>query len=466
MSIEAFTSIVGSQAIYTTPQAKEPFETSWRTGVRGNSACVLCPATTQQVSDIVKLCAEKQIPVIPQGGNTGVVDGAIPSDSGQDVILSLSRMNQIRNIDPENFTLTAEAGCILSNIQEAAESVDRLFPLSMASEGSCQLGGNIATNAGGTAVLRYGNTRDLILGLEVVLPNGEIIHGLRSLRKDNTGYDLKQLFIGSEGTLGVVTAAVVKLFPLPKHTETALLAIPDVHAAAILLSMFKDVMADGLTTFELMADNATSLVVKHLPDIRPLFVNSHPYSLLVEVSAGQRSEGLRQRFETVLANAMEKGLVEDGILAESIEHAKQWWHIREHIAEAIKREGKGIFFDVSVPISSVARFIEKTNQALLNECPELRIAPFGHMGDGNIHYNMTLPADILEEAFLAKRKIIQDIVFEAIASFEGSISAEHGVGTYRKEEFHRYKSAIEISTMRAVKQAIDPKAIFNPGKIL
>ncbi len=436
------------------PDDTAPYLEAWRGGWKGATPFIAFPDSTEQLAAIVKLCAESKIPMVPQGGNTGLVGGAIPSLKGDELLINLSRMRQIRQLDTLNATLTAEAGCSLLEVQQAAQNVGMLFPLSMASEGSAQVGGFVSTNAGGTAVLRYGNTRQLVLGLEVVLPSGEIWQGLRGLRKDNMGYDLKQIFIGAEGTLGFVTAANFTLFPQPQSRETMLLAIADMDAALMLLHWFKEHTASAITAFECISEAALAAVLKHIPNTRRPFAEVHPYYLLVECNTE------RVAVEALLAECFEKGLVQDALLAESLAQHQQFWHLRETISEAIRQSGKGIHFDISLPISAIPAFIEATNAAVLKTYPTLTIAPFGHIGDGNIHYNM-FAADVTDEM----KQAVKVMVYDACIAHQGSISAEHGIGQERKAELSRYRSAIEMQMMHTLKTAFDPHGLMNPGKV-
>lgn len=463
--LNAIKALLGNGHYLDQPQDMEPYTHAWRGGWKGSAALVAFPTSTEQVSKLVKLCRAQHITIIPQGGNTGLVGGSVGLKNQDNILINLSKMNKIRDINPFNFTLTAEAGCILQDVQEAAETQELLFPLSMASEGSCEVGGVVSTNAGGTGVLRYGNTRDLVLGLEVVLPNGEIFHGLKQLRKDNTGYDLKQLFIGAEGTLGIVTAAVFKLFPRPLQTETALVALSDAAAAIPLLKRFRQETGDTISAFELISHQAQSLVTTHL-DARPPFPQDYPYSLLIELSSSQKSRNLREELEQILAGALEDNSVMDAIIAESVAHANDFWFIREHISEAEKKEGRGIHFDVSIPISDIATFMHAADAEIQQALPQAQIIAFGHIGDGNIHYNLCLPKDMTDADFQMAKTEAKTIVYNHIHRLHGSISAEHGIGIERRDDLHHYKSDTELSLMRAVKHALDPEGLMNPGKMV
>jgi len=424
-----------------------------------------CPSgVTAEVAAVVRICAEARLPIVPQGGNTGLV-GGVPPEDGDNIVLALGRMNRIRAIDPVNFTMTVDAGCILAQLQEAAAEIDRLFPLSLGAEGSCQIGGNLSTNAGGIAVLRYGNTRELTLGLEVVLPDGQVWDGLRGLRKDNTGYDLKQLFIGAEGTLGVITAATVKLFPKPREIETAFLGLTRVEDVMVLFARARAATADQLTAFELIPRAALDLALAHVPGtIDPLALH-HSWYVLIELSSSQTESGIRGLLERLLESALEEGLVADGVIAESGAQAKELWRIREAIVEAQLYSGS-IKHDVSVPVSRVAEFIIRATAAVSERLPGIRPMAFGHVGDGNIHLNLTQPEGADTASYLARWHEFNDIVHGVVRELHGSISAEHGVGALKRDEIARYKSPVEIELMRRVKHALDPANIMNPGKVV
>ncbi|MDP7481896.1 MAG: FAD-binding oxidoreductase [Arenicellales bacterium] len=443
-----------------------PYCRSWRDNWRGSVPMVVSPKSTDEVAQVVTLCARHQIPIVPQGGNTGLTGGSQPHDDDSEIILSTSRLNRIRSVDPTNNTMTVEAGCILQSIQLAAKEHDRLFPLSLAAEGSCQIGGNIATNAGGTQVLRYGSLRNLVLGLEVVLADGSLWEGLRGLRKDNTGYDMKQLFIGSEGTLGVITAAVIKLSPLPKERQTALIAVTEPLMAVTLLSNFQQRAGEQVTSFELIKRELFDFVFSHIPGSRDPFSQSHPWYVLVELD-GQGDQGsLRPIMEELLTDGVECGLVADGVIAESADQADRLWHLRESIAEAQNHEGGSIKHDIALPLSSIADFIAEGTRELEVSFPGVRVAPFGHLGDGNLHFNVAQPVGADRETFEQQRGLINRIVHDLVATYSGSISAEHGIGRLRREENRRYKSVVEMALMRKIKEALDPNNIMNPGKVL
>jgi FAD/FMN-containing dehydrogenase len=404
---------------------------------------------------------------VPQGGNTGLVVGGIPDESGREVVLSLTRMNRVRAIDPHNLTMTVDAGCVLQNLQQATDDAGLLFPLSLAAEGSCTIGGNLATNAGGTQVVRYGNTRELCLGLEVVTAQGEVWNGLTGLRKDNTGYDLRDLFIGSEGTLGVITGATMKLYPKPAATLTAWAAVPSMDAAITLLGLAHRHLGAGLTGFEVMGQFALSLVAKHYPQQRVPFHEESPYCVLLENSDAESEEHGRGLFERLLEAALEDGCVTDAVVAENIAQAHALWHVRESIPLAQAEESPNVKHDISIPVSRIPAFCAETDALLQREIPGVRLVNFGHLGDGNLHYNVQAPAGGAAKAFLAQyEEKVSTLVYDAVHRFDGSISAEHGVGSLKAAKLPHYKSDVALRLMRAVKQALDPGDLFNPGRVL
>ncbi|QRJ65734.1 FAD-binding oxidoreductase [Azospira restricta] len=442
-----------------------PHLVDWRGRYRGAARCVVRPGGVAEVAAIVRACAAAGAPIVPQGGNTGLCGAATPDAGGDAVVLILARMNRVRSIDPENNTLTAEAGCVLATLRQAAADAGRLFPLSLAAEGSAQLGGNLSTNAGGVQVLRYGNTRELTLGLEVVLPSGEVWDGLRGLRKDNTGYDLKQLFIGAEGTLGIITAATMKLFPRPTAVATAWVAVASPRAAVGLLAALQDGFGPLLTACEVVSDVALGFVLRHIPGAaRPLAAS--PWYVLVELSSGGDDAELRARLETFLARVLEAEQGSDAVLAQSEAQARALWALRENISEAQKIEGISIKHDVSLPISRLPVFLEQADAALAAAFPGLRVVAFGHVGDGNLHYNLSMPEAGDNAAFVAAQPAVNRIVHDLVHAHGGSISAEHGIGQLKREELLRYKSPLEMELMRAVKRALDPQGLMNPGKVL
>ena len=443
------------------------WERDWRKRAQGLALAVVRPANVQEVSAVVKVCAQAQVSIVPQGGNTGLVVGSIPDDTGQQVVVSLQRMNQIRSIDTANMTVVAEAGCILQQVQEHVDKAGYLFPLSLAAEGSCTLGGNLGTNAGGTQVLRFGNTRELCLGLEVVTAQGEIWHGLSGLRKDNTGYDLRNLMIGSEGTLGIITAACMKLYPQPAAQLTAWAAVPSMEAAVLLLGLAHERLGAGLTGFEVMGQFALSLVDKHHPQLRvPLFKET-PWCVLLENSDHESEAHARIGFESLMETALENGWVTDAVVAESLAQANSLWQIRESIPLAQATEGLNIKHDISVPVSRIPQFVVETDALLQSKIPGIRLVNFGHLGDGNLHYNVQAPAGADGPAFLQNHEDeVNTWVFDQVKAFNGSISAEHGIGSLKADKLSHYKDPTALAMMKAIKQALDPHNIMNPGRVI
>lgn len=464
--LDACRSAIGAQYVSTDAEQNAAYVTEWRRRFTGTACAVVKPGSTEEVAAIVRLCNQFKVPVVPQGGNTGLVLGSVPDNSGTAIVLSLVRLNKIRAVDLVNNTMTVESGCILQNIQQAAENAERLFPLSLASEGSCTIGGNLSSNAGGTAVLRYGNARELCLGLEVVTPQGEIWNGLRGLRKDNTGYDLRDLYIGAEGTLGIITAAVIKLFPQPKATRTALLALRNVDDALHLLTLTQSKCNAALTGFELMSEFCIALVAKHFPLMRVSFKDTHEQYVLLELSDSESDEHANMLLENLVGDAIQQDIVQDAIVATSIAQSKALWNVREHIPLAQAIEGKNIKHDVSLPISAIGNFIRDTKRLVQDAFPGARMVTFGHLGDGNLHYNIAHPEDQTEDSFLLQQAAINRIVHDSVHGFGGSISAEHGIGALKREEILRYKSEIEMNLMRTIKHALDPLNIMNPGKVI
>jgi FAD/FMN-containing dehydrogenase len=464
-ALQRIKAVVGPRGWVADPRECESYLTEARHLWRGATSLVVRPASTEEVAAVVGICAEARLPIVPQGGNTGLVGGGVPPEDGHNIVLALSRMNRIRAIDPVNFTMTVEAGCILAHLQQAAAEVDRLFPLSLGAEGSCQIGGNLSTNAGGIAVLRYGNTRELTLGLEVVLPDGRVWDGLRGLRKDNTGYDLKQLFIGGEGTLGIITAATLKLFPKPREVETAFLALTRVEDVMHLFARARAATADQLTAFELIPRAALDLALVHVPATVDPLSRPYPWYVLLEMSSSQTESGIRGLLERLLETALADQLIADGVIAESGMQAKELWRIREAIVEAQDYSGS-IKHDVSVPVSGVAEFILRATAAVTERLPGIRPLAFGHVGDGNIHFNLTQPDGADTGAYLASWQEFNDIVHGIVRELHGSISAEHGVGRLKRDEITHYKPPVEIELMRSIKRALDPDNIMNPGKVV
>ena len=443
------------------------YELDWRKRARGKALAVVRPASALEVAAVVKACAASGVSIVTQGGNTGLVGGSTPDASGGQVVLSLQRMNALRSMDTANLTMTAEAGCILQNLQEAAEKSGFLFPLSLAAEGSCTIGGNLATNAGGTQVVRYGNARDLCLGLEVVTAQGEVWEGLSGLRKDNTGYDLRDLFIGSEGTLGIITAATLKLYPLPAAQLTAWAAVPSMMHAVALLGLAHQHLGAGLTGFEVMGQFALSLVDQHFPQQRVPLYKDTSFCVLLENSDHESESHARGQFESLLEIALEQGCVTDAVVAENLTQAHQLWHIRESIPLAQAEEGLNIKHDISIAISRIPEFVEVTDALLAAAIPNVRLVNFGHLGDGNLHYNVQAPTGADGQAFLRDHEeAVNTIVYDSVARFGGSISAEHGVGSLKLDKLERHKSPVALGMMRAIKQAIDPQNLMNPGRVL
>ncbi len=463
--LERLAGIVGRANVLTTSPELEPFLVDWRGRYRGKARAVVRPGSTAEVAAIVRACAEAGTPMVPQGGNTGLCGGAVPHSSGDEVLLSLTRMNRVRALDAANATITVEAGMPLAAVHAAAAAAGLLFPLSLASEGSCTIGGNLSTNAGGTAVLRYGNTRELTLGLEAVLADGSVFDSLRGLRKDNTGYDLKQLFIGAEGTLGVVTAAVLKLFPPPRTQVTALVAVPSVADAVALLGRLKLALSDRLTGFELMSAFSLTLSRRHTLGA-PDMLAGHPWYALVQADDSAGDAPLPELVEATLASAVEAGIAADAVVAQSGEQAKRLWSLRENISEAQRREGPNIKHDISLPVSAIPSFMNECGDALLREFPGARLVVFGHLGDGNLHYNLSGPVGVDADRFMDGAAHVNRIVHDLVALYGGSFSAEHGVGQLKRDDLVRYKSPVELALMRAVKAAFDPRGIMNPGKVL
>jgi FAD/FMN-containing dehydrogenase len=462
--IDAARAAIGGDHVLTSDL--DAYAQDWRKKFFGRPLAVLRPASTEEVAALVRLCASHSVAIVPQGGNTGMCGAAVPDESGQQVVLSLARLNRIRSLDPDNNTMTVEAGCILQTLQDTAASVDRLFPLSLGAEGSCQIGGNISTNAGGVQVLRYGNTRDLVLGLEVVLPSGEILDLLRGLRKDNTGYDLKQLFIGAEGTLGIVTAATLKLFPAPKATAVAFAALSSPAQAVRLLQHMRAELGERFTAFELMSNASIELIRTHFPASPKPFSDAHSWYVLMEASDGGTDEALGTLFENALEQVLGLGIIEDVALATSRAQAEELWTLRENVTAAQQIDGPNIKHDISVPISSIPEFIDKVVRSLEQAYSGIRPIIFGHLGDGNLHFNLARPLAIDNIAWQKEAESVHKIVHDAVVRYRGSISAEHGIGRLKRDDNALYKSALELAVMRSIKRALDPQLLMNPGKVL
>jgi FAD/FMN-containing dehydrogenase len=449
--LDALTAIAGANHVLTGEHDTAPYTTDWRKQFRGGAVCVARPARSTEVAAIVRLCAEADIAIVPQGGNTGLCGGSVPTGTRPEIVLSLSRMNRIRELDALNNTVTVEAGCVLADVQRAAAQAGRLFALSLGAEGSCQIGGNLSTNAGGVNVLRYGNARDQVLGLEAVLPDGRLWDGLRALRKDNTGYDLKQLFIGAEGTLGIITAAVLKLHPRPTASATAWIEVANPQRAVELLSHLRNACGDRLTAFELLSRNCIDAVLAHRPQIRDPLPGC-AWAVLVQLGDSGSDADLHAKLEQAL-----EGAVRDAVLAKNESEAKALWAIRESIPEA---QFSNVKHDISVAVSKVPEFIERTDAVIGKAFPGMPIFCFGHVGDGNLHYN------IGDAALAARRAEVNRIVYESVDALGGSISAEHGLGQLKRAEIAHHKSVLELELMRAVKQALDPQGLMNPGKVV
>ena len=461
--LEAIRGAVGPKGWIGAGGGMEPYLIEERGLYRGACDMVVLPRTTAEVAAVVGHCARAGVAIVPQGGNTGLVGGGV-ADGG--IILSTARLDRIREVDPLNHTLTAEAGCILANVQAAADEAGAYFPLSLAAEGSCRIGGNLSTNAGGIAVLRYGTARDLVLGIEVVLADGIVWDGLRRLRKDNTGYDLKQLFIGAEGTLGIITAAVLKLFPAPRTRVTVLAAVPGVDAVMDLFAHVREGFGDALVAFEVISRLGLDIGLEHIPGVIDPFQSRHEYYALLEVTSPRTGEGLRESLEAHLADALEKGIADDAVIASSERQAQELWRIREAVPEAQKQEGGSIKHDVSVPVSRVAELIARATGAVEKDLPGVRVLAFGHLGDGNIHFNLLQPKAMDRDDFLSRWDRMNRLVHDVAVELDGSFSAEHGIGRLKRGDMERYKSAVELDLMRTLKSALDPKNIMNPGKIL
>jgi FAD/FMN-containing dehydrogenase len=464
--LSEFQNALGENAVLSDPSDMQPYLREWRGLYQGKALAVVRPSTTQQVSDAVKLARSHSLKIIPQGGNTGLVGGQMADDDKNHIILSTDRLNAIRNVDPEGNSITVEAGVVLENIQQAASDADRFFPLSLGSQGSCQIGGNISSNAGGTGVLAYGNTRDLVLGLEVVLADGRIWNGLRALRKNNTGYDLKQLFIGAEGTLGLVTAATLRLFPKPKGQQVAFMGFDTPHAALATLNIAQGLAGSNLTGFELIPRIAIEFTSQHLEGVRDPLESPHPWYAVVEISSGRSDEEAEALMAEAFEKAFEAGHINDAVLASSVAQQDAFWHLRHGISESQKPEGGSIKHDVSVPVSRMPDFIVEASEAVMAEIPGCRPVAFGHLGDGNIHFNVSQPIGADKADYVAKWDQINAVVYKIVHAYGGSISAEHGIGRLKAKSMPDIKSEVELDMMRQVKKALDPDGLFNPGALL
>jgi D-lactate dehydrogenase (cytochrome) len=460
--------IVGPANLVSDADRLAPHLAEWRGLYRGAAPLMLMPRSAAEVGEVVKLCDANRIGVVPRGGNTGLVGGGVPcsSPASPQILLSLQRLSRIREVDADNFTVTAEAGCVLADVQQAALDVDRLFPLSLAAEGSCQLGGNISTNAGGINVLRYGTARELVLGLEVVLPDGRILDTLRGLRKDNTGYDLKQLFIGAEGTLGVITAATCKLYPRPRSVATAMVSIRDPEKAAALYAHARLALGDALIAFELISESALELVLRHIPGSRQPLSSPHPWYVLLETASQRAGIEADETMEEFLGSALEASVITDGVLARSSSQRDALWRLRHSISEAQKHVGAGIKHDISVPVSRVAEFLQKATPMAEKIVPGAQVIAFGHIGDGNIHFNLAAPKDMDADRFLDQWEPVTRTVHDLAVELGGSFSAEHGIGMLKMRELERLRRGVELDIMYVLKAALDPHGTMNPGKLL
>ena len=465
-AVEGIRAILGPAGCLEAPQDVAPYLTDFRGLYRGATPLVACPASTAEVAAVLATCHGLGVGVVPHGGNTSYCGGATPHEHGREIVLSLRRMDHVREVDADNFSMTVEAGCLLADVRDAAAAAGRLFPLTLGSEGSCQIGGNLSTNAGGLNALRYGVARDLVLGLELVLADGRVIDGLTSLRKDNTGYDLRHLFIGAEGTLGVITAASLKLFPLPRSVETAFVAVPDIDAAVQLLARLRTDTGDAVTTFEFLPRIAVEFATRHIPGVADPLERPYEAYVLCEVSTARDDPGLRELLEAALGRALSDGLVLDAALAESLAQREALWKLRESVPEAQRAEGASIKHDVSVPVAALPRFLAEAQAAVLALVPTGRLVAYGHVGDGNLHFNVSVPIGGEAEEFLAHAPAIHDAVHGIVRRYRGSISAEHGIGRLKRAALAQHKGAVDLEVMRAIKHALDPKGILNPGKVL
>lgn len=464
--IARFTAIVGEKNALRNPVDQISYLSEPRDLFHGRAALVLRPASVEEVSAIMKLAYETATPVVPQGGNTGLVGAQQPDTSGRAIILSLSRLNEIRNIDTIGNLVTVEAGVVLQNLQEAVQDAGRLFPLSLGAEGSCQIGGNLSSNAGGTAVLAYGNMRELCLGLEVVLPDGQVLNDLRRVKKDNTGYDLRDLFIGAEGTLGVITAAVLKMHPQPKGKAVAYAGLQSGQDVVQLFRLATDQAGQTLTGFELMPRIGMEFILRHIAEARDPLENAYPWYVLIEISSARSEADAQEMMEAVLTQGFETGLVQDAAIAQNGAQADLFWKMREEMSPAQKPEGGSIKHDISVPVASIPAFLAEAAIAVEEMIPSARVVCFGHIGDGNLHYNVSQPVGADKQAFLARWHELNHRIHTIVMHYNGSISAEHGIGALKREELRAFKQPLALELMRRIKQAFDPKNIMNPDKLL
>ncbi len=464
--INRFIELVGAKYALTTSDDLTHYTHENRGLYIGNTPLVLKPANTKEVSEILKLASETKTVVVPQGGHTGHVGGAVSDESGSQIIISLERMSKVRDLDLEGNVIVCEAGVVLETIQKLADDNNRLFPLALGSQGSCQIGGNISTNAGGTGVLAYGNTRELVMGLEVVLPSGKIWNGLHRLKKDNTGYDLKNLFIGAEGTLGIVTAAVLKLFPKPRGKAVAFCGLKSPEQALKLFSKASSFAGQSLTTFELMAKLPLELTLRHMENARNPLSTLHPWHVLCEVSSNRSQQDADETLQAILESAFTDEMIEDAALSTSLSQVSDFWRIREMMPIAQKNEGGSMKHDVSVPLHQVPEFLHQADKIIAREMPDARLYTFGHLGDGNMHYNITQPVSADAKAFLARQPEINALIHTLVVSMKGSVAAEHGVGQLKRDLVASIKDPVELDLMRSIKQTLDPKNLMNPGKLI
>lgn len=458
--------ILGADGVLTAAEDCAPYLIDHRQLYQGAALAVALPRTVAQVAQLLAWCDQARVGVVPHGGNTSYCGGATPDESGRQLVLSLKRLNRIRGLDAANYSLVAEAGCILANLQQAADEAERLLPLTLGSQGSCQIGGNLSTNAGGTSVLRYGMARDLVLGLEVVLADGRVLDGLTALRKDNTGYDIKSLFLGAEGTLGVITAASLKLFPKVRDVATAFVAVADVHAAVALLGRLREASSDRVSSFELIPRIAVELTARHIPQVTDPLDQAHDWYVLCELSSSRAADGVEQLLATALGAALSDGLVLDAAVARNERERTALWRLRESIPEAQRKAGASLKHDIAVPVAALAEFLARATLWVNTNLPEGRLVAYGHVGDGNLHFNLSPAAGVGAEPFLARAPAVRRAIHELVREFRGSFSAEHGIGRLKVEELERYADAVELQLMRAVKTAFDPHGIMNPGKVL
>lgn len=464
--LKRFDALLGANNVLTSSADMDGYLREWRDKYVGQAAAILRPKTLEDVVNIVKIANQEQIALVPQGGNTGLVGGQIAFDCDRQFVVNLSRLNAIREVDPTGYTMTVEAGVVLEAVQNAADDVDRLFPLSLGSEGSCQIGGNLSSNAGGTGVLAYGNSRDLVLGLEVVLPNGDVYRGLNKLKKDNTGYDLKNLFIGAEGTLGFITAAVLKLFPKPRGVQVAFIGFDDLDQAASLYTLAQSHAGQMLTAFEIIPEIGMDFLVKHVPGARNPIEGSHHWYALIEVSSGQSVAHAENLMMALVEEGFAAHAIADGALAQSEQQRKDFWYLRHELSGCQKPEGGSIKHDVSVPVATLPRFIREATEAAKGLVPHCRPVPFGHWGDGNIHFNVSQPVGADRETFLAEWERMNEIIHGVVMSYDGSISAEHGIGIMKRDGLKAVKDPVAFGLMQQIKQTLDPNGIMNPGKVL